>query len=402
MPPAHILVIGAGLGGLTAATCLRRAGYDVTVCEQAPALGEVGAGIQIGPNAVKVLRQLGVSEALEAVAVRPETLDVRDWQSGVIINSITLGETYERTYNAPYYHVHRADLHALLVDAFEALAPGCIRLNAQCVAVEDLGTQTRVRFADGSALEGDVLVGADGIHSAVRTCMFGPEQPRFTGMVAFRGTVPLDRIPPGLVERRGYNWSGPHHHFVHYLLKSGTLVNCVGVCEQDDWRIESWSEEGDLNELRAEFAGWHDTVQGLINGMDRCFKWALYDRDPLPQWAQGHITLLGDACHPMLPFLAQGACMAIEDGYVLAHCLRMHDDVPAALSAYEALRKPRVSRVQLGARERGKRLHLADPDAVTARNARNAEDPELRRREMDWIYRFDVAAEYGALAAATG
>ncbi|ETW99989.1 MAG: hypothetical protein ETSY1_12985 [Candidatus Entotheonella factor] len=397
MTPLRVLVIGAGLGGLTAASCLRRAGFEVRVFEQTPALGEVGAGIQLGPNAIRVLHQLGICEALDTVAVRPQALDVRDWQSGRIINSIPLGEAYEEQYGMPYYHAHRADLHALLVDAFEAVAPGCIRLRSQCVGLDDQGHTVKVHFADGSWAEGDVVIGADGIHSAVREHLFGPDHPRFTGMVAFRSTVPIERLPGGLIERRGYNWAGPHHHFVHYLLKGGRLVNCVGICEQTDWRVESWSVEGDLGELRSEFAGWHETIQGLIDGMDHCFKWALYDRDPMPSWTVGRATLLGDACHPMLPFLAQGACMAIEDGYVIARCLQSQADIATALSTYETLRKPRVSQVQLGARERGKRLHLADPQAMAERDRQFSADPERRRQEMDWIYRYDVVAEHGLI-----
>ena len=397
MPSLRVLVIGAGLGGLTAASCLRRAGFEVLVFEQAPALGEVGAGIQLGPNAIRVLRQLEITERLDTVAVRPQTLDVRDWQSGRIINTIPLGGTYEQHYGMPYYHAHRADLHALLVNAFEAVAPSCIRLNSQCVGLDDQGSTIKVHFADGSCAEGDVVIGADGIHSAVREHLFGSDQPHFTGMVAFRSTVPIERLPAGLIERRGYNWAGPHHHFVHYLLKGGSLVNCVGICEQTDWQVESWSVEGELDEFRAEFAGWHETIQRLISNMDHCFKWALYDRDPMPHWTVGHVTLLGDACHPMLPFLAQGACMAIEDGYVIARCLQSQPNIVTALSTYESLRKPRVSQVQLGARERGKRLHLADPKAVAERDRHFADDPERRRREMDWIYRYDVVAEHGLI-----
>lgn len=397
MQSLRVLIIGAGLGGLTAAACLARAGFEVTVYEQAPALREVGAGIQIAPNAIKVLHHLGLTAALDTVGVQPHTLDVRDWQTGQVLNTITLGEAYVHKYGAPYYHVHRADLHALLVGAFTSVVPQGIQLNARYVGLEDTGTQVRVHFSNGSTATGDVVIGADGIHSAVRHSLFGPDQPRFTGTVAFRSTVPLERLPANMIERKGYNWSGPHHHFVHYLLKGGTLVNCVGVCEQDDWRIESWSVAGDLAEFQAEFSGWHDTIQALISAMDHCFKWALYDRQPLPQWTQGQVTLLGDACHPMLPFLAQGACMAIEDGYVLTQCLARSEDVNTALQTYETVRKPRVSRVQLGARERGKSLHLADPQAVAERNARNAHDPQLRAREMEWIYSHDVVAEYGPL-----
>jgi salicylate hydroxylase len=397
MESLRVFVVGAGLGGLTAAACLRRAGYDVTVFEQAAALGEVGAGVQIGPNAVRVLQEIGLIDAFEKVAVRPTSLDVCDWKTGGVLNTIILGESYEARYGLPYYHVHRADLHALLADAFEAMAPDRIRLNAKCVGLDQLGPEIRLTFADGTTAVGDVVIGADGIHSSVREGLFGPDNPRFTGIVAFRGTVPLDRMPPGMIERKGYNWSGPDHHFVHYLLKGGSLMNCVGVCDKKDWRVESWSVEGDMAEFRSEFSGWHETIQSLIDGMDRCFKWALYDREPLDQWSRGHATLLGDACHPMLPFLAQGACMAIEDGYVLTHCLRTNDNVAAALKAYERIRLPRVSRVQLGARERGESLHLTDPKAMAERNARNAADPELRAREMDWIYDHDVVAEYGAL-----
>lgn len=397
MKSLRIFVVGAGLGGLAAASCLRRSGFDVTVFEQAAALGEVGAGVQIGPNAVRVLHQIGIKDGFEKVAVRPISLDVRDWETARIINTITLGDTYEARYGLPYYHVHRADLHTLLADAFEAVAPGCIRLNAKCIGLEQLNSEVRLTFDDGTSAVGDVVIGADGIHSSVREALFGPDNPHFTGMVAFRGTVPLNRLPPGLIECKGYNWSGPHHHFVHYLLKGGSLVNCVGVCDQDDWRVESWSVEGDMDEFRNEFTGWHDTIQALIGGMDSCFKWALYDREPLAQWSRDHTTLLGDACHPMLPFLAQGACMAIEDGYVLAHCLRTHDSAEAGLKAYETIRLPRVSRVQFGARERGKTLHMSDPKAMAKRNAQNAADPAMRAREMDWIYDHDVAAEYGVL-----
>ena len=397
MQKLKALVIGAGLGGLTAAACLRRAGFDVSVFEQASTLGEVGAGVQIGPNAVRVLRQIGLGDGFEAVAVRPDSLDVRDWKTAEILNTITLGAAYEERYGLPYYHVHRADLHGLLVSAYESVSEEGVHLNAECVGVEERADGVEVSFADGRTAFGDVVIGADGIHSKVRETLFGPDNPRFTGMVAFRGTVPLERIPEGLIERKGYNWSGPHHHFVHYLLKGGSLVNCVGVCDQDNWRVESWSVEGDMAEFRDEFAGWHETIQSLIDNMERCFKWALYDRDPLESWSRGRATLLGDSCHPMLPFLAQGACMAIEDGYVLARSLRRYDDVASALKAYEAARLPRTSRVQLGARARGESLHLADPKAMAARNARNEADPGLRAREMDWIYDHDVATEFGNL-----
>ena len=394
----HALIAGAGLGGLTAALALARAGIRVTVVEQADALREVGAGIQVSANAVKVFRALGLEAGLDRVAVRPSAREGRDWASGAVLQSIPLGPGYAEKYGAPYYHVHRADLLALLVDAVAAEEAITLHLDSRLEAFEQDALGVTIRLADGRALTGDVLIGADGIRSAVRTALFGPDSPHFTGNVAYRATVPLDRLPAGMIEAKGYSFQGPRHHFVIYLLKGGSLVNCVGVCEQDDWRIESWTEPGDLQEFRDEFAGWHETIQTLIDNVEQCWKWALYDRDPLTRWSVGRASLLGDAAHPMLPFMAQGACMAIEDGYVLARCLQREVDPVAALASYEALRRPRCSEVQLSARARAKVLHMADANAVRERNAAYATASDPFAQSMDRLYAYDPVEDMGALS----
>ena len=327
----RVLVAGAGLGGLTAALALRRAGFAVEIFEQASTLGDVGAGIQIAPNAVKVLRALGLEEPLADVAVRPLALEGRDWASGAVLQSFALDEAYVTRYGAPYFHVHRADLHQVLLDGVRQVGDIPIHLDAKVEAMAEDGDKVTILTSDGHETVGDVLVGADGIHSSVRAHLFGPDNPHFTGTVAFRTTIPIERLPADFVSPKGYNWMGPHHHFVHYYLRRGELMNCVGVCEMPDWRVESWVEPGDIAEFRAEFDGWHEIVQTMIDAAERCWKWALYDRDPLERWSVGRITLLGDAAHPMLPFLAQGACMGMPLESGPGGGIRVHEDDVAVI-----------------------------------------------------------------------
>ena len=210
---------------------------------------------------------------------------------------------------------------------------------------------------------GALLIGADGIHSSIRAQLFGAAAPRFTGNVAWRGLVPAERLPRGLVDPVATVWMGPGKHFVHYYVRGGALVNCVCVVEKAGWEVESWTQRGDHVELKRDFAGWHGTVAALIDSMDAdaCFKWALFDRPPMPKWSDGRVTLLGDACHPTLPFMAQGAAMAIEDAAVLARCVDGADDVGKALTRYESLRRSRTSRIQLGSRGNAKLFHLRPP-----------------------------------------
>ena len=385
------IVIGAGIGGLTAAIALRQAGHDVEVYEQAPAIGEVGAGVQIGPNASKILARLGLGERLAAVGVRPARSDLRRWQDGRILWTQPLGDRVTERFGAPYYHVYRPDLIGLLADAVPAAV---LHLGHRTVDVTETAHHVEVAFDNGVRARGDVVVGADGIHSTVRALLFGPDSPRFSGSIAYRGLAPSARLTDSGVPRAG-SWLGPQRHFVHYTIAAGRYMNFVGVVPGGDWRVESWSAEGKVTDALAEFDGWHPTVRTIIDAADRVHRWALYDREPLPRWSRGRVTLLGDAAHAMLPFLAQGACAAIEDARMLARCLSAAgSSIPAALARYEALRTPRTAAIQRGAYANATTFHLPDGEAQQERDARYAAsmatDPYAQR---GWLYGYDVDAE---------
>ncbi|HYO51213.1 FAD-dependent monooxygenase [Archangium sp.] len=390
----RILIVGGGIGGLTAALALRRAGFEPVVFEQAHALQPVGAGIQLSPNATRALIQLGYGAGLRAIASSPQALEARSWRSGRRIFSTPLGERCLEAYGAPYYHVHRADLHALLS---QALGPEGLRLSARCTGFAEEGDGVRVEFEDGSSEWGDLLIGADGIRSITRTVAFGPEQPRFSGNVAFRAVIPARSVEGLPLERNTTAWWGPGKHFVHYFISGGSQLNCIAVVPSRTWSVESWSTEGTREELLAEFEGWHPLVQAVIRATGRVFKWALYDRDPLPRWSLGRVTLLGDAAHPMLPFQAQGAAQAIEDAMVLASCLSRHAEQPrVALEAYERIRKPRTSRIQEISRHNAQLFHLARQPRVLLRDTQlrflNRHRSEKLARRMDWLFAHDPLA----------
>jgi len=381
-----ILIAGGGIGGVTAALCLAKKGHEIEVFEQASEFGEVGAGIQLSPNCSRVLHYLGLEEALRRVAFLPEGTQFRSWRTGKVISEVELGDTVLERYGAPYYHIHRGDLLRVLVEAADREAG--IRLYSDSAASGFTQDDAGVRLqANGSEHEGDVLVGADGIHSVVRSAIWGKESPTFTGNVAWRALVPVDRIPEGLLQPVTTAWWGPHRHFVHYYLRRGELVNCVCVVEKRGWEVESWSEQGDYEELKSDFAGWHEQIQLLIDNVDcdSLFKWALYDRPPMRSWGRGRATLLGDACHPTLPFMAQGAAMAIEDSAVLATCLDKDDDIPASLKRYEDLRRDRTARIQNGSRRNATVFHLTGVRAWLRDRAAGAGE-----RTMDRLYRYNA------------
>jgi salicylate hydroxylase len=384
----RVLIAGAGIGGLTASLALRQAGFDAHVYEQASVLREVGAGVAISPNAVKVLHKLGLAEALRTVGVVSHSMDSRDWQTGALLGRVPLAAAAVERWGAPFYHLHRADLH----DALRAaLGDQHITLGARCVAVEQHGTTVELRFADGRDATGDLLIGADGIHSVVRDYVSGPDQPIWSRQISWRGLVPAAVGHEVGLEVHHHSFWGPRTQFVCFYVSAGRLVNWVGNTQSDDdWHEESWSARGDRDEALRLFAGWHPQVRALIAGTERVFKWALFDRPPLETWTRGRVTLLGDAAHPMLPYMAQGASQSIEDAFVLAHCIAADcDDPERAIEGYATRRRERTAAVQAASRDASRVVRLTDPAEVQARNARLADSPEAPVARFDWIWSYD-------------
>ena len=358
MKPLHALVIGAGIGGTAAAIALRRAGLDVSLFEQTLAQREVGAGIQISPNASRLLGRYGLGDAMARAAVSPSEIVFRRWQDGRVLGREELGDAIANRYGASYYHFHRADLIALLADAFGRKE---IKLGRRLVGVEQDERGVTAHFEDGTSERGDLLIGADGIHSQVRERLFGAEKPRFSGQIAYRGLAPAERVAHLDLPLDVTNWVGPGGHFVHYFVSSGRFLNFVAVSEEGTWTREQWSDRGSIFDAAKKYEGWHPQIATILNAVDETFKWALFDRDPFPEWTQGRVALLGDACHPMLPYMAQGAAQAIEDGAALAACLkRAAFDIPSAFRAYVTLRKPRATEVQERSRANSTSFHLQD------------------------------------------
>lgn len=354
----HALVIGAGIGGMGAALALRRAGLDVSLFEQTVAQREVGAGIQISPNASRLLGRYGLGDAMAHVAVRPSAIVFRRWQDGRVLGREELGDAIERQYGAPYYHFHRADLINLLAEAF---GRGNIVLGRRLVDIEQDESGVTAHFGDGTSARGDLLIGADGIHSRTREQLFGEEKPRFSGQIAYRGLAPAERVAHLGLPLDVTNWVGPGGHFIHYYVSAGRFLNFVAVSEEASWTREQWSDRGSISDALGKYEGWHPQIATILTAVDETFKWALFDRNPLPEWTRGRVALLGDACHPMLPFMAQGAAQAIEDGATLAACLKNNAfDVPAAFQAYVSSRKPRTTMLQAGSQANSKSYHLHD------------------------------------------
>lgn len=391
----RVIVIGAGIGGLTSALALQRRGFGVRVLEQAPEIAEVGAGLQLGPNATRALFRLGLQTQLERLAGYPHDKRIRLWNTGRSWKLFDLGPESVRAYGFPYLTLYRPDLQRILLDAVRCEQPDALRLNSRCVAVHQSSDAVWVELADGSVLEGDVLIGADGVHSTVRRRLFGAGEARFSGCLAWRGVIAAHQLPDRLREPVGVNWIGPGGHVIHYPLRGGDLVNFVGILERRDWRLESWTQRGSVEECLRDFEHWHDDVRTLIRELDEPFKWALMIREPMPEWVSGRAALLGDACHPTLPFLAQGAGMAIEDGYVLARALEQFRNHPAeALRRYERARIARTSRIVQRSAENALRFHnpaLADPETAQAYvDSEWRED--LVRERYEWLFAYDVDA----------
>jgi len=374
----RVAIIGAGLGGLAAAGALRLHGIEVVVYERAPKLGEVGAGIQLGPNAVKVLCALGLERALRPLTAEPVSYVSLAWDDARIRYREPMKGPYAVQYGAPYLMAHRADLHRLLCGLVPAES---VRLGAQCTGVSSAGGGAVADFADGSQIEADVIVGADGINSTVRESLFGVQPVRFTQQMAWRCIVPIQSVPTevGIGRDEYVGWIGPTGHVICYPIRGGALYNIFAGHVSDEWVDESWAVPSSIDELLAGYRGWNPALLKMLAQVSDCYKWGIRDRDPLPRWTAGAVTLLGDAAHPMMPTLAQGAAISLEDGFALARQVAQHRDNPArGLAAYEAERRPRASRVVLQAREQFQN------------NRKNPAPPPLPR---DWIFAHDATVD---------
>jgi salicylate hydroxylase len=387
-----VSIVGAGLGGLAAAIALSARGFDVRVFEQASELGEVGAGVQLAPNATRVLNALGLEPEIMKTAFEPERHAVVNWKTGRVTAATQMKGVYENQFGARYLTFHRADLHAALL---QAVPFKHITLNAKCIGMQDTGKSAVLSFEDGAEVESDVVIGADGIHSKVRELLFGPLAPRFTGVVCWRGVVPTQSVPTGTISPDMSAWLGPRSTVVTYYLRRGELINWAAFYEGNEWKEESWKTFASPAEVLRTYEQWHPSIATLISKTTQLYKWAVFERDPLTQWTSGRATLLGDSSHPMLPYLAQGGCMAFEDAYVLAASLaKQPGNVTQALKDYESLRLPRTARVQVASRARGPVNNITSPLARAGRDVRYAVqkllNPSKHTYKVEWIYDYDA------------
>jgi salicylate hydroxylase len=370
-----------------------RQGIDVTVYEQAAELKELGAGVQISPNGTRVLDALGLREGVERCGVVVAGKEIRLWNTGQTWKLFDLGAVSVERYGTPYVMFHRGDLHKLLIDGIRREKPDALVLGRKCVGVTQDADGVDIAFEAGAPVQATVAIGADGVQSRVRASLFGADRPEFTGIVAWRGLVPRDRVPSGVKMDVGANWVGPGGHVVHYPVRGGELLNFVGLLERDDWRVESWTVRGSHDEFARDFRGWNADIHAMIRAVDVPYKWALFQRPPMAAWTKGRVTLLGDACHAMLPMLAQGAVMALEDGFVLARCVKEDAaDLPAALRRFERARRGRANKVVAGAIENTKRFHnpdLANAEGAAAYVTREWAEEKVMQR-YDWLFTYDA------------
>ncbi|MBU9269493.1 FAD-dependent monooxygenase [Burkholderia gladioli] len=346
MKQPRIAIVGAGLGGTAAAALLQRSGYDVRLYEQAPSFSRLGAGIHLGPNVMKIMRRIGCEDALNAMGSHPDFWYSRDGITAEVMSQIPLGDFALKNYGASYLTVHRGDFHALMT---QAVAPGTIAFGRKLTAIEDTGSEVRLTFDDGTVETADIAIGADGVNSRLREHLLGAEPPRYTGYVAHRAV-----FPASLLDNKPYDmcvkwWSGDRHMMVYYVTEKRDEYYYVTGVPQAEWPAGVSMVDSSREEMREAFDGFHPDIQHLIDVSPSITKWPLLERDPLPLWSRGRLVLLGDACHPMKPHMAQGAAMAIEDAAMLARCLDEVGiaDYANAFALYEANRAARASKVQL-------------------------------------------------------
>jgi salicylate hydroxylase len=385
-----VIIAGAGIGGLTAALALAQRGFEVTLLEAADRLEEIGAGLQLSPNAARVLVALGIAERLKPLVVVPEHLVVRNARSGRLLAQGPLGATSAQRFGAPYWVIHRGDLQAALRDAVAATPGITLRLGSKVESFMAEPDSVVVSASHGSqplALRAQALIAADGLWSALRQQLGHATAPRPAGQTAWRTLVPIDAAPTNAALPAVNLWLGTDAHLVHYPVKAGRMINVVAIVD-DDWREPGWSTPGSPRALLDRFSAeqWHASARDLLTACERWQKWALFDCPPLASWGKGRGTLLGDAAHPMLPYLAQGAAMAIEDAAVLAACLDRNPDVPAALRTYEASRLPRTTRVQRDASRNGTVYHMSGAAAALRSLALMIMGGDRLISRYDWLY----------------
>ncbi|MFL4471790.1 FAD-dependent monooxygenase [Tateyamaria armeniaca] len=391
------LIAGGGIGGLASAIALRLRGWDVTVFEQAPALSEIGAGLQISPNGWRVLAALGVAEHLHGIVFEPEAIEMRIGRNGARVFHLSMRGYAQERWGAPFMHVHRADLVTALERRLEGLQSGVVKTGHVVQGFKQSGDGATLLMNDGTAQSGDIVIGADGLHSVIRTQMLGPDMPRYTGNIAWRAVVPVDALGARTPPPTACVWVGHKRHAVTTRLRAGTLANFVGMVETDKPAPESWRATGSRADALAAFEGWANEIRTVIDQAEVLHRWALFDRAPLPRWHEGRVALLGDAAHPMLPSMAQGAVQALEDAWVLAASLDQHATPDAGFAAYYEQRIERTARVQKGSAANARLFHHASPlgrwgfyapMGIAARLA-----PGAFHARQDWVYGFDATKD---------
>ncbi len=367
-----IAIIGAGLGGLPAAKLLQARGISVTIYEQAPSFARLGAGINLGPNVMKVMREIGVEERLLDIGIQPAAWTSREWNTGAVQFELPLYPTAAEKYGAPYLLVHRGDFHKLLT---ETVDPGTIVFGKKLIGLDDGDKGVTLSFEDGTTAQADIVIGADGINSTVREAFLGPEEPRYTGFVAHRAIFPASMLDKPIPHDLTKWWAGETHDakddrhcLVYYLTGKRDEIYIVSGVPDPDWDSGVSFVEADLDEMIAAFDGFHEDLMQVLRACPQATKWPLLDREPLPLWHSGNVVLLGDACHPMKPHMGQGAAMAAEDAVILVRCLEHFgwEDVRSAFKMYEQSRKARTSDVQHHSYQNKWLRHDTDPSWVFA------------------------------------